>query len=38
MSFNKYFAKKIFENAGLKIPRYIIVKMIQSPKNCLGYI
>ncbi|TSD03338.1 MAG: D-alanine-D-alanine ligase [Parcubacteria group bacterium Athens0714_16] len=26
MSFNKYFAKKIFENAGLKTPRYIIVK------------
>lgn len=26
MSFNKYFAKKIFENAGLKTPRYIIIK------------
>lgn len=26
MSFNKYFAKKIFENAGIKIPQYLIVK------------
>jgi len=26
MSFNKYFAKKIFENAGIKTPRYLIVK------------
>ena len=26
MSFNKYFAKKIFENTGIKTPRYLIVK------------
>ena len=33
MSFNKYFAKKIFENAGLKIPRYIIVKNDSEPEK-----
>jgi len=33
MSFNKYFAKKIFENAGIKIPQYLIIKNDIKPKE-----
>jgi len=33
MSFNKYFAKKIFENVGIKTPRYLIIKNDSKPEE-----